>query len=108
MDVLLDHLAEKALARARRSALERAKAKAYRHAKAHYPCPNGWNVSWAAICALRERYVLRHYRNQASCSCHMCGNPRRFWKGDDKLPLRQQRVDLGTKEGDAVNATCPL
>jgi hypothetical protein len=107
MDVLLDHLAEKALAHARRGAVARAKAKAYRHAKAHYPCPNGWNDSWAAVYELRERYVLHHYRNQASCSCHTCGNPRHVWKGNDAITLQEQRADLEAEEGSGADMSCP-
>ena len=26
------------------------------------------------------------------CSCWMCGNPRRFFKGKDKLTLQERRV----------------
>lgn len=97
MDALLDHMAEKALARARRGGVVRAKAKAYRHAKALYPCPDAWNDSWDSVYALRERYVLHHYQNQTSCSCHMCGNPRHVWKGDDAITLQEQRAEVDTE-----------
>jgi hypothetical protein len=75
--------------------------------ESHYPCPNGWNGSWAAVYALRERYVLHHYRNQASCSCHTCGNPRHVWKGDDAITLQEQRADLEAEEGNGADMSCP-
>lgn len=27
----------------------------------------------------KKRWAVRHADNLASCSCHMCGNPRRIW-----------------------------
>lgn len=27
----------------------------------------------------KESYIKRHADNPTSCSCHMCGNPRRIW-----------------------------
>jgi len=29
----------------------------------------------------------------AKCSCHMCGNPRRHWKGDDALTLQERKAN---------------
>jgi hypothetical protein len=26
------------------------------------------------------------------CSCHMCGNPRRYWKTKDALTVQEQRL----------------
>lgn len=34
----------------------------------------------------------------AVCSCAMCGNPRRFRKGEDKLTLQERRRDDGRRE----------
>ncbi|MDZ5455331.1 hypothetical protein [Azohydromonas lata] len=28
----------------------------------------------------------------ALCSCHMCGNPRRYWKTKDALTVQEQRL----------------
>lgn len=36
----------------------------------------------------REDYARRHADNRKSCSCYMCGNPRKYWK---ELTLQEKR-----------------
>ena len=28
-----------------------------------------------------------------NCSCYMCGNPRRFWKGKDKITMQERKFE---------------
>ena len=95
MAVLQDREAERARARRRRNQLARAKGKAYRAARRVYADPNSlyrYGATWEDVFAARNLYVRYHYRNRKRCSCHMCGNPRYFWKGADRLTRRELRI----------------
>ncbi len=41
---------------------------------------------------------LRHADNMKICSCWMCGNPRRWSKGDDKLTIQERRMGRNPNE----------
>jgi hypothetical protein len=58
----------------RRTQKERAQRKIERKINQQYSS-NVWNgfEEW------KEAYIKRHADNPTSCSCHMCGNPRRIW-----------------------------
>jgi len=39
-----------------------------------------------------REYAQQNHRHLAACSCHMCGNPRRYW-GEVTMPERRAAVD---------------
>jgi hypothetical protein len=39
----------------------------------------------------RLYWALRHYQHRAGCSCVMCGNPRRYGKGEERFPIAERR-----------------
>lgn len=50
-------------------------------------------LDWGRECLQRKKdWAVRKANNLAHCSCHMCGNPRRFYRGKAKLPIRELRL----------------
>jgi len=73
--------------------LSRAKKRAYEHARLQFR--NGeFPFAPANLEKERRRYVQHVYRHRASCSCHMCRNPRHshFHKGKEKLTMQERRA----------------
>jgi hypothetical protein len=40
-----------------------------------------------------ENYVMKNHKNRAKCSCAGCGNPRRHFKGKDRLTVAERRAE---------------
>jgi hypothetical protein len=73
---------EKNMKRAeRRSQKERMLRKALRKVEAYYVTEDF--QEW------KERWARKHADNLASCSCHMCGNPRKYW---NEPTIQEKRI----------------
>ena len=81
----------------RRHQLERAKARAFDVAKLMFTIDRYWRLSALEINEMRQRDALKRYRNRASCSCAMCGNPRRS-RLEKRLTLAERRVAISFRE----------
>lgn len=44
----------------------------------------------------RIRWAYRTYKHPARCSCAMCGNPRRYAKGEARFTLAERRLKENT------------
>ena len=38
-------------------------------------------------------FAQRHLKNRKKCSCPMCGNPRRYAKGAERITLQERRIE---------------
>ena len=48
-------------------------------------------------------YEKKLRRTRVPCSCYMCGNPRRHWKGKDRLTLADKRQnDIARNQIDSA------
>jgi len=82
----------------RRHCLERAKARAFTVAKLVFTSGRCWHLLAVEIKETRQRYALHFYRNPASCSCAMCGNPRHSPLEKRRLTLAEQRATICYRE----------
>jgi hypothetical protein len=82
----------------RRHHLERAKARALAIAKLMFTRDVYWRLSAVEIDEIRQRDALHHYRNQAMCSCAMCGNPRHSPLEKQRLAVAEQRAMISYRE----------
>ena len=57
-----------------------------------------------------ERYgnkELEHYGDNISvCSCWMCGNPRRFFTGDEKITMQERKENVRSEMGGNTDDYC--
>lgn len=51
-----------------------------------------WGMKIGEESAPDERRLGIVASTAALCSCHMCGNPRRYWKTKDALTVQEQRL----------------
>jgi len=51
--------------------------------------------TWEDVFGVREWYARYHYKNRARCSCHMCGNSRRFF---GEVTYQEEKAALSAKE----------
>ena len=50
-----------------------------------------------------SEYEKKLRRTRVPCSCYMCGNPRRHWKGKDRLTLADKRQnDIARNQIDSA------
>ena len=42
----------------------------------------------------RERWAYTHYKHPQRCSCICCGNPRRFFKGEERFTVAERRQQV--------------
>jgi hypothetical protein len=82
----------------RRHRLERAKRRAFAVAKLMFTSDFYWRLSAVEINEMRRRAALHRYRNRASCSCAMCGNPRRSLLEKQHLTLGEKRALISYRE----------
>ena len=82
----------------RRHHLERAKARAFAIAKLMFMSDLHWRLSAAEIYETRRRAALHRYRNRASCSCAMCGNPRHSLLEKQHPTLDEKRTLISYRE----------
>jgi len=87
----------------RRHHLERAKVRAFTVAKLTFTSSRCWRMSAAEIKETRQRHALHRYRNRASCSCAMCGNPRRSTLEKQRLTIAEQRAMVSYREQARFN-----
>ena len=51
--------------------------------------------TWGDVFGVRESYARHNYKNRARCSCHMCGNPRRFF---GEVTYQEKKAALSARE----------
>lgn len=55
-----------------------------------------WARLQARVAADPERHERRHRDTTKLCSCFLCGNPRRYEKGKEKLSAQERREASGS------------
>lgn len=93
----------------RRRGIARSKQKALLAARQHFPrslvgSPARGISTHDELEDLRRRYVMHHYQNRTSCSCHMCRNARHsaYSKGDGRLSLQERVAQQRWREDAGV------
>ena len=42
-----------------------------------------------------DQWSARNYNNRKPCSCWMCGNPRKVFKGKEKITMQERKFIAG-------------